>query len=115
MSAGFLFAAVIAFFVGRIAWFRLRSGKAKALVAAGASLVDVRTPHEFASGHLPNARNLPLDSLMSRPDAVGPKTRPVVVYCASGTRSSLAARALKRAGYATVVNLGPMFAWGAQR
>jgi rhodanese-related sulfurtransferase len=47
------------------------------------------------------------------PEAAGARDRAVVVYCRSGTRSAAAARALRRAGYATVVNLGPMFAWGS--
>ena len=102
----------LAFIVGRLAWFRLRAGKARALVAAGAALIDVRTPGEFGAGHLPSARNLPLERLMARPHEAGPRDKPVVLYCASGTRSGMAASALKRAGYATVVNLGPMFAWG---
>ncbi len=112
MSPLVLIAVPIAFVAGRLLWFRLRSGQARALVAAGASLIDVRTPGEFHAGHLPGARNLPLDGLIARPGQAGPTDRPVVLYCASGTRSGVAARALRRAGYATVVNLGPMFAWG---
>jgi phage shock protein E len=113
MSAGTLLGVLAGFIVGRMLWFRVRSGRAKALVAAGATLIDVRTPREFDSGHLPRARNLPLDRLLSMPEAAGAKDRPVVVYCKSGTRSAAAARALRRAGYTTVVNLGPMFAWGS--
>ena len=112
MSPIALVAIPLALIVGRMAWFRLRAGRARALVAAGASLIDVRTAREYESGHLPDAHNLPLDVLTRRPHAAGPKDRPVVVYCASGTRSAAAASALKRAGYSTVVNLGPMFAWG---
>ena len=112
MSPIVLIAIPVAFIVGRLAWFRLRSGKARALVAAGAALIDVRTQGEYEAGHLPDAHNLPLDRLMARPQEAGPRDRPVVLYCASGTRSGLAARTLRRAGYATVVNLGPMFAWG---
>lgn len=112
MSPFALVALALAFIAGRFAWFRLRSGKARALVAAGAALIDVRTPAEYQGGHLPDARNVPLDRLLAHPREAGPRDRPVVVYCASGTRSGLAARALRRAGYETVLNLGPMFAWG---
>lgn len=112
MSPIVLVVVPLALIVGRLAWFRVRSGKARALVAAGAALIDVRTPGEYQAGHLPDARNVPLDRLMARPHEAGPRDRPVVLYCASGTRSGLAARALRRAGYGTVVNLGPMFAWG---
>jgi phage shock protein E len=112
MSPIVLIAIPVAFIVGRLVWFRARAGSARALVEAGAALIDVRTPGEFQAGHLPNARSLPLDRLMAHPQEAGPRDRPVVLYCASGTRSGVAARALKRAGYVTVVNLGPMFAWG---
>ncbi len=114
MSAGVVVAVVVGFIAGHPIWFRLRSGRARALVAAGAALIDVRTPREFEAGHLPNARNLPLDRLVARPQAVGSKERPVVVYRRSGSRSGMAARVLRRAGYGTIVNLGPMIAWGAQ-
>src|SRR5437763_373173 len=110
MSFTVLIAAVIAFLVARFLWFRLRAGKARALVTAGAALVDVRSPAEFAAGHLPDAKNVPLQDILARHD-VGPRDRPVVVYCRSGTRSAAAAGALRRAGYTNVVNLGPMSAW----
>lgn len=76
---------------------------------AGAALVDVRTAMEFSSGHLPGALNLPLGSFQGGSKALGDKSRPVVVYCASGTRSAHAARQLRAAGYETVLDLGPMF------
>lgn len=112
MNLALAVAAVVAFIAGRLIWFRMRAGRARALVAAGAALIDVRTPPEFAAGHLPDALNVPLHELMAKPQAAGPKDRPVVVYCASGSRSGTAARILRRSGYPTVVNLGPMFAWG---
>lgn len=114
MSAGTVLAVLAGLIAGRMIVFRLRAGRARALVAAGAALIDVRSPREFESGHLPRARNLPLERLLALPEAAGSKDRPVVVYCKSGTRSAAAARALRRAGYGTVVNLGPMFAWGSR-
>ncbi|MFW5740969.1 MAG: rhodanese-like domain-containing protein, partial [Myxococcota bacterium] len=75
----------------------------------GAKLVDVRTAMEFSSGHLPGADNRPLGSFDGRSGELGDKARPVVVYCASGTRSAHAARQLRRAGYEKVLDLGPMF------
>lgn len=73
----------------------------------GAPLIDVRTPMEFASGHLPNAVNLPLGSFGPEASALGDKSVPVVVYCASGSRSAFAARMLRKAGF-DVFDLGPM-------
>ena len=58
-------------------------------------LVDVRTPEEFRSGHLPGAINLPLDQLGAVPL---PKGRPVFVYCHSGARSAQACSTLRAMG-----------------
>lgn len=74
-------------------------------IAAGAKIVDVRTPVEFARGAYPGAVNIPLDSLAAHLAEI-PRGRPVVVYCASGARSAAARRFLRRAGYADVVNAG---------
>ncbi len=71
----------------------------------GASLVDVRSEMEFSSGHLPGAINMPVVNL--QPARLGNKDKPVVVYCASGSRSAHAARTLRKAGF-TVLDLGPM-------
>ncbi len=77
----------------------------QAKLAAGALVLDVRTPGEFSSGSYPKARNIPLDSLASRLGDL-PKDRAIVVYCASGARSAQAAKLLKKAGFAEVVNAG---------
>jgi len=72
---------------------------ARELVAQGALLLDVRTPAEFAEHHVAGSVNIPVQELSGRLQDVGPKTRPVVVYCRSGARSASAAQQLKRAGY----------------
>jgi phage shock protein E len=74
-------------------------------IRAGAKIVDVRSPGEFGSGAFPGAVNIPLTALGSRLGEI-PRDRPVVVYCASGSRSGFAVRMLRRAGYAEVVNGG---------
>lgn len=84
---------------------------AKDLIAKGAVVLDVRTPEEFADGHLPNATNIPVHEVARRISEVdqlvgGDKTRPVVAYCASGARSARAKAALEAAGYTNVVNGG---------
>jgi rhodanese-related sulfurtransferase len=63
-----------------------------------ATLVDVRQPAEFATGHLPEAVNIPLDSIESNCGAI-PKDRKVVTICAHGVRSVKAAQALAKKGY----------------
>lgn len=112
MNVVWLLAAIAALYLGRFLWFRLRAGEAKKLVAEGAALIDVRTPGEYAAGHLDGAKNIPVQEIGARLKEVGRKEKPVVVYCASGMRSATAAGLLRRAGFAKVVNLGPMSAWG---
>ena len=75
-------------------------------LAAGEDLqlVDVRTPAEFASGHLPHALNLPIDELRDRLDELDPQ-RATVVYCKVGFRGYLAARILQQEGFGKVQNL----------
>lgn len=80
-------------------------------VERGALLLDVRTKAEFDTGHLPGATNIPLPILTANVAAVGDVKRPVVVYCASGTRSALASVVLKRFGFSQVADLGPMSRW----
>lgn len=60
-----------------------------------AILIDVREPHEFKSGHIPGAKNLPLSQLSSRMNEL-PKDKPVFVYCQSGMRSKRAAVIFKK-------------------
>jgi phage shock protein E len=85
-------------------------GAAKRLVAEGAALVDVRSPGEFAAGHIDGAVNIPVQDLSSRMREI-PKDRPVVLYCASGMRSGAAARLLRSAGRTDVHNLGGISRW----
>ena len=82
---------------------------AHAEVKAGALLVDVRTAREFASGSIPDARNVPLPVLGAKLSELEPE-RPIVVFCASGMRSSRAASILRAKGF-TVHDLGPLTAW----
>lgn len=76
-------------------------------------LLDVRTPEEFAGGHVPGAVNIPIRELEGRVAEV-PQDRPVVVYCEVGGRSALAARQLAARGYRNVREMqGSMEAWRA--
>jgi phage shock protein E len=73
----------------------------------GALIIDVRSPGEFNSGHLPGAINLPLDDIeTSLPTKVKDKSRPLLLHCASGMRSGMAQRKLKGLGYTNAFNLG---------
>ncbi|OQW86729.1 MAG: rhodanese [Rhodoferax ferrireducens] len=71
----------------------------------GAILIDVRSPGEFAQANAPGTINIPLQDLGSRLSEI-PKSAPVVVGCASGSRSGMARMMLKRQGYQNVYNIG---------
>ena len=76
-------------------------------VAQGAMLVDVRTPEEYAEGHLPEAINIPFEQIVEAFAKQGiAKDTPVVVYCRSGRRSGIAKESLEKAGYQEVYNGG---------
>lgn len=84
--------------------------QAHVLVEKGATLVDVRSPEEYAEGHIEGAVNIPVGDIARRAGEI-PKDKPVVVYCRSGVRSARAAGALKAAGYTQVYDLGAMGRW----
>lgn len=83
--------------------------QARSLVAGGGQLVDVRSPEEFAGGHLEGAVNRPVDSICDHLDEFADRT--VVVYCRSGMRSRRAAQQLAREGLETVHDMGAMTRW----
>ncbi len=87
------------------------SADAHRLVETGARLVDVRTPGEFAAGHIAGAVNIPVQELERRMGELEGKDRPIVVYCRSGARSQNAARMLRGAGYTEVHDLGSISRW----
>jgi glyoxylase-like metal-dependent hydrolase (beta-lactamase superfamily II)/rhodanese-related sulfurtransferase len=65
---------------------------------ASLQLVDVRRPAEYAAGHVPRARNVPLDRLQRESGALD-RSRPIAVVCASGYRSSTACSLLRQQGF----------------
>ena len=78
--------------------------KAAALekIKQGATVVDVRTPAEYESGHYKGAKNIPLQELQDRLAELGDKKTVIVGYCASGARSAQAAKILTAAGFSRV-------------
>lgn len=73
----------------------------------GALVIDVRSPGEFASGHLSVAINVPLDEIETAlSQRVKDKNQVLLLHCLSGTRSGMAKTKLKRMGYLNVHNLG---------
>lgn len=77
-------------------------------------LLDVRTPDEFASGHIHGAVNIPVEELENRLSEVPNNGEPLVVYCRSGRRSAIATQILTDAGYTSIYDLGALNDWTAQ-
>ena len=72
----------------------------------GALLLDVRTAGEFSGGHIPGAKNIPLDKISKVEKTVMNKETPIFVYCHSGARAAQATGYLKDKGYKDVRNIG---------
>lgn len=78
----------------------------KKMVEQGATIIDVRTPAEFQSGHPKNAKNIPLQNIESRINEIKKMKQPIIVCCASGMRSATAKSILEKNGI-EVHNAGP--------
>ena len=95
---------------------------------ASAVIADVREECEYATGHVDNAVNMhvdnavnmPLSALVDVPEAEGKafakslipdKNTPIMVYCRTGKRSSLAAETLDNFGYQTIYDMGSLSGW----
>ena len=82
-------------------------------LAAGAKLIDVRTPQEYATAHVDGAINVPLRELPNRLKRLGSRRKPLVIYCHSGSRSAQAARYLRERGFQRVLDMKRMSNWSA--
>ncbi len=102
-------------------FFNQKSGPVQKLSMAAAKealecdksicLLDVRTPEEYRSGHIPGSINLPLDRVEDI-EAVAPeKQEKLFVYCLSGGRSARACGALAAMGYTDLTDLGGITGW----
>ena len=80
-------------------------------------ILDVRTPEEFAAGHIPGALNIPHDQLPNRlAELAGAQDKELVVYCRSGRRSAIAQEELNARGFKSVKHLeGDMLQWDAEK
>ncbi len=87
--------------------------KATRLYNDDALVLDVREDKEFAAGHIPKAKHIPLGQLAGRIKELDKfKGKPVLVTCRSGQRSASACRMLRKAGFETVYNqAGGIIAW----
>jgi phage shock protein E len=88
--------------------------EAQAMVKdTGVLLLDVRTPAEYAAGHIKGAKLIPVDELSGRLSEIGDrKDRKILVYCHAGNRSLSASRILNGNGYTGILNLqGGITSW----
>ena len=75
-------------------------------------ILDVRTPEEFAAGHIPDAINIPNESIGTEEIADLPdKNQLIFVYCRSGNRSKQASRKLAALGYTNILEFGGITTW----
>ncbi|MBE6558364.1 MAG: rhodanese-like domain-containing protein [Ruminococcaceae bacterium] len=75
-------------------------------------ILDVRRPDEYATGHIPNAINLPNETIGTAEISVLPrKDQLIMVYCRSGRRSKEASEKLAKQGYTNVVEFGGILDW----
>ena len=86
---------------------QISTKEALAHLKSGALVIDVRTPSEFSSGHMPSAINLPLDQIETAlPRRVKDKSQVILLHCQSGMRSGVAKKKLNALGYSNAYNLG---------
>lgn len=92
---------------------KMTPAAARRMLQAGqASAVDVREPYEYAAGHIPGARLLPLGSVETGAAKVMPDREAVwLIYCRSGHRSAIAAARLEAMGYRSLYDLGGILDW----
>jgi rhodanese-related sulfurtransferase len=82
------------------------SAGVRKMVDDGATLIDVREAEEFEAGHLPGARNVSASILSQQASSIlRDPSHPVVLICAGGNRSAIAALELQDLGYNVVVSL----------
>ena len=80
-------------------WAIISRREAERMQAAGALLLDVRSPEEFAGGHMAGSLSLPVERIAGSIGGLAAKERVIIVYCATGERSRTAAAILARLGF----------------
>jgi rhodanese-related sulfurtransferase len=84
--------------------------------SSSAVVIDVRTPGEYQSGHIPNSKLIPVDEIEERFTEVPKEADPILVVCQGGGRSAAACQILSEKGYVNLVNIyDGMGAWAGKR
>jgi phage shock protein E len=73
------------------------------------TLIDVRSPEEFAMEQIPNSINIPVDQIQSRLSEIVTMSAPLILFCRSGARSGMALSFLQQAGLNDVYNGGSIY------
>ena len=97
---------ILVFLVWRFGRFHKVKGLIPELLSQGGIIVDVRGTDEYRGACNPKSINIPLDQITARCKTLD-KEKPVIVCCASGTRSMAAASILRQQGFKQVLNAGP--------
>lgn len=101
-----LIALIVGFFIRRWILFRSVRTKLPEYLREGAIVIDVRSTAEFVSGHFEGSINIPLNELRGKVGGLNAE-KTVLLCCASGSRSGMAAAILKAKGFKKVINVGP--------
>jgi len=84
----------------------------KMIDAGGVIIVDVRTDSEYASAHIPDAINIPVESIGTEKPSQLPDTGAVIlVYCRTGIRAAAASKKLAAMGYTDIYDMGGIVDW----
>ena len=97
-----------------VEYHKITAEEAKARMDSGdpVLVVDVRTPEEYADGHIPGAINVPNEGILDEMLVeLSDKTAEILLYCRSGRRSSEAAHKLLAMGYTAVYDFGGIIDW----
>lgn len=95
------------------AYHKITAEEAKALIdEGGVTVVDVRTPKEYADGHVPGAINIPVEGIGNeKPSELDDVDAELIVYCRTGVRSKQASDKLIGLGYRHVNDMGGIVDW----
>ena len=75
----------------------------------GVVYFDCREPNEYALGHIPGAVFLPRGNIETKIEAILPRDKKILIYCATGNRSALAADTMQQMGYKDVASMAEGF------
>jgi rhodanese-related sulfurtransferase len=90
---------------------RISAEEAKEMLENGAAIIDVREKHEYDAGHVPGAGHIPVNTVYARREEL-PKDKNLILICAVGQRSALAAEMAAAAGLTRLFNVeGGTEAW----